>query len=264
MTTLQGKVAIVTGASEGIGRAVALALAQSGCDVAVLARSAHALRDVAEHIQAMGVRALAMPCDLSQLDQVRHAMRQVKQGLGAVDILVNNVGAGTFKPLHETSETECNLAVTLPFMAATVACHEVVKDMRARGHGHIVNLTSPAGMLPLPYMAPYTAARHAMVGLSHALYEELQGTGIGVSLVCPSQVNTGYFERNDADMKWYPKISRLFPVLEPHEVARQVIRAIETNERELIYPWQLKLAITGYRLMPRTSTQLLKAMGLWH
>lgn len=264
MTTLKGKVAVVTGASEGIGRAVALALARAGCDVAVLARSPDALTVVAADIKALGVRALPLPCDLSQLDQVRQAMRQVKQALGPVDVLVNNVGAGTFKPLHETSEAECNLAVTLPFMAATVACHEVIRDMRSRGSGHIVNMTSPAGMLPLPYMAPYTAARHAMVGLSHSLYEELHGTDIGVSLVCPSQVNTGYFERNDADMKWYPKISRLFPVLEPSDVASQVVRAIEQNLREVIYPWQLKLAITGFRLMPRTSTVLLKACGLWH
>ena len=135
--------------------------------------------------------------------------------------------------------------------------------MRARGVGHIVNLTSPAGIFPLPLMVPYTSARHAMVGLSESLYEELRGTGVGVSLVCPAQVNTGYFECNDADMGWYPKISSLFPVSEPEQVARRVVTAIRKNQREVVFPALLWAAVATFRKMPRLSILLFRCLGLW-
>lgn len=263
-STLSGRLAVVTGASEGIGKAVAMALARQGCTVALLARSEHKLKEVAASIHADGGKAWVWPCDLSNSTGVRSAIRAVQQACGDIDILVNNVGAGTFKPLDQTSEAECDLAIAMPFMPAVVATHEVVKGMVARKRGHIVNLTSPAGILPLPYMAPYTAARHAMVGLSHALHEELHPQGIGVSLVCPSQVNTGYFERNDADMRWYPKISKLFPVLAPETVGEVVVDAILRDRREVIHPWTLWLAITAFRLMPATATRCLKWFKLWH
>lgn len=90
-------------------------------------------------------------------------------------------------------------------------------------------MTSPSGYFPLPFMVPYTATRHAIVGLSTSLREEVGRYGIGVSLVCPSEVDTGYFERNDADMGWYPRMSSWFPVLEPEAVARRTVQAIRRN-----------------------------------
>lgn len=263
MKDLTGRVAVVTGASAGIGRAIARELASAGCTVALLARGQDALELLQRELTKAGATALAISCDLGDASAVRTALAKVETELGPVDILINNVGAGTFKPLHQMSAQECDIAIQLPLLPALTAVHALVPGMRARGVGHIVNLTSPAGIFPLPFMVPYTSARHAMVGLSESLYEELRGTGVGVSLVCPAQVNTGYFERNDADMGWYPKISSLFPVSEPEQVARRVVIAIRKNQREVVFPALLWAAVAAFRKMPRLSILLFRCLGLW-
>jgi len=110
---------------------------------------------------------------------------------------------------------------------------------------------------------PYTASRHAMVGMSYSLREELEQYGIGVSVICPSQVNTGYFERNDADIRWYPRLSQWFPVLEPDVVGKRAVQAIRENRGELIFPWQLALLTNVYRRMPVTGLRLFKWLRLF-
>jgi len=263
MKDLNNKVAVITGASAGIGRCIAMAMAREGCKVVVVARRQQELDRVVAEIRAEGGRASAMATDLQVPQSIRDTMKAIEQTVGPIDILVNNVGAGTFKPLHVISDAECDLSIQLPYVAAMTATHAVVKGMVKQRSGHIVNMTSPAGIFPLPFMVPYTAGRHAMVGMSHALYEELTRFGIGVSLVCPAQVNTGYFENNDADMSWYPKISSIFPVLEPEMVADAVVDAIRHDRREVVLPAVLKAIVGAFRKTPRMSVHLLSAIGLW-
>ncbi len=255
---------MVTGASEGIGKAISLALAREGVKVVLMARSAVKLAQAVDEITRQGGQASFIAVDLSTPMAVRQAMDEVMRLHGWVDVLVNNVGAGTFKPLHLTSADECDLAVALPFVPAVVASHSVLPGMLSRKQGHIVNLTSPAGFMPMPYMAPYTAARHAMVALSRALQNELENTGVNVSLVCPSQVDTSYFQNNDADMRWYPPISKIFPVLTPERVANEVIAAIVNNKTQVVFPWQLRWAMRMYAIAPSLSQWLMQGMGLWH
>ena len=263
MKDLNNRVAVVTGASAGIGRAIAMELARAGCRVGIIARSADALQEVAIQISILEAEAYAVIADLREPDAVRGALQEIASALGPIDILVNNVGAGTFKPLHLMSAQECDISVRLPLTPAITATHAVLPGMLERGEGHIINLTSPAGIFPLPFMVPYTATRQAMTGLSESLYEELRGTGVGVSLICPAQVNTGYFKHNDADMGWYPKISSLFPVSEPRLVAIKVRKAIEKNQREVIFPALLWTAVAAFRKAPRLSIGVFRLLGLW-
>lgn len=263
MKDLAGKVALVTGSSLGIGAAIAEALASEGCIVALTARGRPALEAVQARIVGSGGKAGVFPCDVGDSAAVKAMVDAIADDLGPVDILVNNAGAGTFKPLDRMTIDEAMLTVNLPFGAAVAACHAVVPGMIARGSGHIVNLTSPAGYLPLPYMVPYTASRHAMVGLSLSLREELADHGIGVSLLCPAQVNTGYFERNDANMDWYPKISKNFPILEPDEVGREAVKVIKKNTRERIFPSRLDVMLQTYRRAPDVGLALMKRTGLF-
>lgn len=269
MKNLSGKVAVVTGASEGIGYGIASALVREGAQVAIIARSMDKLEVAARELSAQqGNRAegKAHPfsADLMNPGSVRDVMKRIREELGDIDVLVNNVGAGTFKPLDMQTAQEADLPVHLPFSAAVAASHAVIPSMIERKSGHIVNLTSPAGFIPFPHMAPYTAARHAVVGLSNSLHYELAQHGVGVTLFCPSQVNTEYFNRNDADMGWYPKGSKMFPVLEPEQVGKQVIKAIQKNKREAIYPFVLWSFVRMYQLMPRTTIASMKLLGLWH
>lgn len=264
MTQLAGSVVVVTGASEGIGRAIAVEMARERACVVLMARSRDKLVGAVDEITRAGGQATWLAVDLGTPAAMRQALEEVMQRHGRIDILVNNVGAGTFKPLHLTSQAECDLATLLPLTPAVVACHAVLPGMIERGSGHIVNLTSPAGFMPMPFMAPYTATRHAMVALSHSLRCELDGTGVHVSLICPSQVDTTYFQNNDADMRWYPPISRVFPVLTPQRVAGEVARAVRLNRPLAVFPWQLRWAMRLHGMAPILSQAFMQAVGLWH
>jgi short-subunit dehydrogenase len=264
VTQLAGSVVVVTGASEGIGKAIASEMAREGAHVVLMARSRDKLALAVDEITRAGGCASCVTADLGTPAAVREALNQVIQRHGRVDILVNNVGAGTFKPLHLTSPSECDLALSLPLVPAVVACHAVLPGMIERQQGHIVNLTSPAGFMAMPFMAPYTATRHAMVALSRSLQCELAGTGVNVTLVCPSQVDTTYFRNNDADMRWYPPISKVFPVLAPRRVGQEVTRAVARNQRQAVFPWQLRWAIRLHGVAPGWAQGLLQALGLWH
>jgi len=263
MKNLEGKVAVVTGASMGIGAAVSRELAREGCKLALIARGREGLEEVAEDIRAKGGQAEVFPCDMADAEAVANTVAAIETAMGGIAILVNNAGAGTFKPLTEMTRDEAMLTVSLPFGAAIAACHAVAPRLIANGGGQIVNLTSPASYMPFPYMVPYTASRHAMLGLSLSLREELEPHGIGVSLVCPAKVDTGYFERNDADFSWYPRLSNWFPVLQPEQVAVEVVRAIRGNYREHIFPFSLRWALRLFQKMPRFNLALLKAVGLF-
>lgn len=260
MKQIKDKVAVVTGASEGIGRGIAEALAAEGAKVAILARSQDKLDAAAAEING---EVTGFSANLMNADDVRRVLADVVAHYGPVDILINNVGGGTFKPLDMQSAAEADLPVGIPLTAGVAACHAVVPSMIERKSGHIVSLTSPAGYVPFPYMMPYVATRHAMVGLALSMHEELKEHGVGSTLFCPAQVNTGYFDRNDADMGWYPKASGIFPVLQPEDVGREVVKAIKANKREKIYPWSLAAFIRAYQKMPRISILLLSVLGLW-
>lgn len=263
MKDLKDKVAVVTGASQGIGRAISLSLAKEGCVLALIARGKDGLDKVAKEIRDAGGKALVFPCDVSDLKRVAETIKAIETQLSRIDILVNNAGLGTFKPLDITSLDEAIQPVMLPFGSAMVASHAVVKGMIARKSGHIVNLTSPAGYFPLPNMIPYTAARYAMVGMSLSLYEELESKGIGVSLLCPGHVNTGYFDRNDASMDWYPRIAKMFPTIEPEVVGAKAVYAIKKNKREVIFPFILWFIVRYFQTFPASSLWFLKLTGLF-
>lgn len=260
MKDIAGKVAVVTGASEGIGKGIAKALAKAGARVAIVARSQDKLDATAAEL---GAAVAGFGADLGHADDVRRVMGDIQQQYGRIDILVNNVGGGTFKPMLQQTAAEADLPVSIPTAAAIAASHAVIPAMIEQREGHIVTLTSPAGYVPFPNMMPYVAARHAMVGLALSLNFELAPYGVGSTLFCPAQVNTGYFDRNDANMDWYPKASKIFPVLEPDDVGEQVVKAIQANKREVIYPWSLRWFVRIYQKAPKLSVWALRLLGLW-
>ncbi|MEQ8351514.1 MAG: SDR family NAD(P)-dependent oxidoreductase [Leptospiraceae bacterium] len=262
MKQIQGKVAVITGASQGIGRAIALELAREGASVALIARNKEKLMAVASEAESLNAKAGIYPCDATDHAALRRTLDQIKADMGPVDILVNNAGVGTFKPLEQMTIKESQDPVAIPFGAAVVASHHVIKDMLQSGEGHIVNLTSPAGYFPFPYMVPYTAARFAITGLSLSMHEEYRKRGIGVTLLCPAQVDTGYFKQNDADMGWYPRLAKIFPVLKPEQVARKAVYCIKKNRKEMIFPFLLWFSTKFYLTFPGFTFALLRIIGL--
>jgi NAD(P)-dependent dehydrogenase (short-subunit alcohol dehydrogenase family) len=187
---LAGKRAVVTGAGRGIGRSIALALAQAGANVAVTARTSSEIEQLVAEIQEMGRKSIAVTCDVTDPQQVTHMATTLIEGLGGVDILVNNAGnAGSHKFLNHPDELwQRMLSINLTSVYyVTKAFVPALIDQR---HGRIINIASIASRVGGSYIAAYTAAKHGVLGLTRALAVELMPYNITVNAICPGYVNT--------------------------------------------------------------------------
>lgn len=194
--TLSGKRAVVTGAGRGIGRSIALALANAGADVAVTARTSAELDTLVAEIQAMGRRSLALPCDVTDPEQVIHMASTLLEGLGGVDILVNNAGnAGSHKFLNHSDELwHRMLAVNLT--SVYYVSKAFAPKLVAQRYGRIITIASIASRAGGAYIAAYTAAKHGVLGLTRALAVELLPHNITVNAICPGYVDTPMTDGN--------------------------------------------------------------------
>ncbi len=187
---LAGQRAIVTGAGRGIGRSIALALAQAGADVAVTARSSHEIEQLASEIRALGRRSQAVVCDVTDPEQVRVMAETLQATLGGVDILVNNAGnAGSHKFLNHPDELwHKMLAVNLT--SVYYVTKAFVPTFIEQRHGRIITIASIASRVGERYIAAYTASKHGVLGLTRALANELLPYQVTVNAICPGYVDT--------------------------------------------------------------------------
>jgi short-subunit dehydrogenase len=180
---------IVTGASRGLGRELALQLAARGDDVIAIARESAALRSLGQpgrgHIAPLAV-------DLSDSMQVGTACRNALREAGELGGVINNAGIGWYKPFLEHGEDELRRLVQVNLLAPMQICHAVLPKLLAQGRGHIVNIGSDLGRRPLANMAPYVASKHGLAGFSHSLLREVKAQGVRVSLVQPGLIDTAF------------------------------------------------------------------------
>ena len=191
MTDLTGKIALVTGASRGIGRAVALALARAGADVAVnyRERSSDAI-DVVDAIHALGRRAIAVQADVSRGDAVNDMMRTVEHSLGIVDILINNAGIAIFHDIDALTEEDFDRTIAVNLKSAFLCTRAVIPHMRERGWGRIVNISSGAARGAGGIGPHYNASKAGMEGLARGYAARLVKHGITVNNAAPSLIET--------------------------------------------------------------------------
>lgn len=259
---VRGSVAVVSGASSGIGAATALELARAGArSLALIGRNRERLLRVESEALALGARATSYVADLEELLAIPELGERIATDLGPVDILVNNAGAGRWLFPEETELGEALTMMNVPYGCAFALTRAFLPTMLARGRGHIVNLSSPACFFAWPGATAYSAARWAMRGLSEALEADLYGTGVNVSLVVPGRVNSEYFANNPGSEAKVPGISRWFRSLEPSDVARLVVRAIERRQRLVIRPWSLAVTEIWGRWFPGSVRFLLRQTG---
>ncbi|HEY3988161.1 MAG TPA: SDR family oxidoreductase [Acidobacteriaceae bacterium] len=188
---LAGKTALITGASRGIGRAIALRLAQLGARLQLVARDERALVAVQQQITDQGGMAETLPCDLTSAAEIANLASRLEAG--GSDILVNAAGIGRIgPPLHETSAEDFDAVLATNLRAPFLLMRAIVPGMIARGAGHIVNISSLAGQGPLANGAAYAASKWALNGLTYSAAEELRSHNIRVSVVAPGSVNTDF------------------------------------------------------------------------
>src|SRR5881392_2782672 len=185
MAELAGRIALVTGGGRGIGRAVALALAAEGADVAVAARSADELDETVSAIRAAGRRGEAIVCDVTERPSVDAMLARVRTALGDPLILVNNAGVAASAKLIDTTDEMWDRMLRVNASGAFYCTRAVLPLMLAAKWGRIVNMASVAGRAGAPYIAAYTASKHALLGLTRAVAAEVASRRITVNAICP-------------------------------------------------------------------------------
>lgn len=214
--SLTGRTAVVTGASSGIGRAIALHFARAGARVALVARRKDRLHEVCKEIEAGGGQALDVQADLLEPDQISNAFALIRKAWGDPHILVNNAGTGSQKPLANSTLEEYDATFNLNVRAPYLATKEVLPAMIRDREGTIINISSIAGKVGLPGWSLYCASKFALIGLSEALLEEVRGHHVRVAVICPGTVNTEFFGRTNEE-------SSTSDFIQPEDVAQAAL-----------------------------------------
>jgi len=189
--SLEGKAALVTGASRGIGAAIAMAYAEAGADVALAARSADDIEALAGKIEALGRKAVAIPTDVTEVDQIDACVARAIEALGGLDIVVNNAGGSRFMaPAVDTRRDGWTKAIKLNLDQVFYFCQTAGKHMLERGRGSVINMSSVAGVSAAPTLSYYSAAKHGVIGLTKTLAVEWGSSNVRCNAICPGWVKT--------------------------------------------------------------------------
>ena len=222
---LEDKIAVVTGGTKGIGRAIAESLLEAGASVFICARDKFELKRALEKLSALG-KVDGEICDVRSETQVEAMFSECKRVFGAVDILINNAGIGIIgKTVEEMSSEDFEQTLQTNLFGVFYTCHHAIPLIKKRGGGYIINISSLAGQNAHPKMAAYNASKFGLNGFTEALMQEVRADNIKVSLVCPGSVNTHFGgDAPDAEKSWQ---------LQPEDIAQTVLNLLTMDERAL-------------------------------
>lgn len=241
---IKDTVAIVTGASSGIGAATARVLAERGATVIAVARRAERLEEVVARCREHTPLSRAYPVDLMDLEACRGLIRDVQAEFGHIDILVNNAGIPMRRHGGSLTMEDVQGPLQLNYVAAVQLTLAALPAMLDRASGSIINVTSVAGYVPVPREASYSATKAALSAFSHGLAVDLDGTGIHVGVVAPGPIATEIWEIDGSEAAQYQ--GKLFP---PEVVARDIVRSIERRRVHVTSPRRYGLTRVLYVLM---------------
>jgi 3-oxoacyl-[acyl-carrier protein] reductase len=228
MESLKGKNALITGAGKGIGKALAIALAQEGVNIGLISRSEGDLKKVAAEVEQYGVKTAIATADVSDINQVNNAVSQIKSAFGFIDILINNAGVGMFGKFLELDPSDWENVVKVNLFGTYYVTRAVLPDMIEKKTGDIVNISSTAGQRGAPVTSAYSASKFGVIGLSESLMQEVRKHNIRVSTLTPSTIAT--------DMAINLKLTDGNPekVMQAEDFAELIVSQLKLNRRVFV------------------------------
>jgi NAD(P)-dependent dehydrogenase (short-subunit alcohol dehydrogenase family) len=229
MQVLEGRVAAVTGAAGGIGRAIALELAKQGMDLALADVDEPGMQAVAGEVQALGRRALCVRTDVTEQAALQNLLERTLAELGSCHLMVNNAGVFNASPMLDASDEQWQRVIDINLWGVIRGSRIFGKHFVRQGEGHLVNTASAAGLFPTPGMCSYTTTKYAIVGFTQQLRWELAASGVGVTLLCPGVVKTRIAMAPGVGLEHVDMekvVSRAPP---PEGLAKKVVRAVKKN-----------------------------------
>lgn len=229
MKTITGKTVLVTGASRGIGELICHALAKKQATVIGVARSKEGLEKVCSDIKALGGRAIGIPFDLGDIQGLSRLVQHAEELTDSVDILINNAAIEKYQSFQDYSSLDLQHILSTNLLAVMELTRLLLPKMIQQGSGHIVNVASLAAKKGVPYNSVYSASKAGLLMWTDSLRQELAGTGVEISVLCP-----GYVSQCGMSVNTHMPIPRFAGTSTPERVAIAAIRAIEQNKAELI------------------------------
>ena len=259
----QDKVVLITGGSRGLGLILARQLAERGAKIAICARNGEELLRAKEDLESRGAEVFQTICDVRNQSEVNRMIEAVRNHYGQIDVLINNAGVIQVGPLEVQTQEDFETSMAIHFWGPYYTMNAVLPEMKARGTGRIVNISSIGGKMAVPHLAPYCASKFALVGLSHAMRVELEKDNVFVTTVCPglmrtgSHVNAVFKGQNEKEFAWF-SIGNALPVssISAERAAEQIIEACQYGDAELIISIQAKFAATMNNLFPELTTEI--------
>jgi short-subunit dehydrogenase len=262
--TLLGKNVLITGGSRGLGLALAREFAVQGARLAICGRDAESLERARASLERLAGEIVAVPCDVADRASVEALLQQVHRSLGPVDVLVNNAGVIEVGPAETMSLADYEVAMATNFWGLLYPTLAVLPEMRERGAGRIVNITSIGGKLGIPHLLPYSASKFAAVGFSQGLRAEVAADGIKVVTVVPGLMRTGsprnaiFRGRHRAEYAWF-SISDALPGLSisAENAARRIVAACRRGDAEVLFPVTARIAAIANAAAPGLTADIL-------
>ncbi|WP_339177362.1 SDR family oxidoreductase [Oceanobacillus sp. FSL W7-1293] len=255
---VKDKKIIVTGASKGIGREIAIEIAAHGGIPILIARSQELLQELADEIEANNGICRVYPIDTFSREAIEEQINDMLETEKRIHGLINNAGFGVFDSIEELNMDEVEEMFQVNVLAGMQYAKAFLPHfLQFKGKSHIINIVSQAAKLPTPKAAGYAASKHAMLGFTNVLRQETRGSSLTVTSVNLGPVKTNFFEMADKEGKYQQNVEKY--MLSPEKVASKVVHSLFSNRREINMPWWMEAGSILYRLFPGLMEKVLQS-----